>query len=381
MTVLASIPTRAGAKPPPSLTPALESPAPAQMRLRRHAWPNRRVRRMSQEAASTQNSERGTRISERFRGSPIVHDVLHATGQPLNAATRAYMEPRFGHDFSKVRVHTDAEAAESASAVNAQAYTVGRDMVFGSRQYMPGTKMGDLLIAHELTHVIQQSRSSLSLQPQSISLPGDALKHEADAAAKQATCGNPVAVPSNVPALPLQRKVLNHRVENFQPDPTKAKACVVHMHGEEKAALAVAEELRTRRCVNLVHLDTNKRNVDLEVAVKGETHICEADPNRVFSDKGRSDNALREEGCHLAANPKIRTDEPIPVKLPATAKPEEIRAAEEAAKKAAQEVKTAAAAELKTFAEGDWGAAIGKCRGGKGSPHARRASASPRSSQ
>jgi hypothetical protein len=102
---------------------------------------------------------------------PIVHDALHAPGQPLDAATRAFMEPRFGHDFSKVRVHTDAKAAESASAVNADAYTVGRDMVFGSRQYMPGTKMGDLLIAHELTHVVQQSRSSLSLQPQSINLP------------------------------------------------------------------------------------------------------------------------------------------------------------------------------------------------------------------
>jgi hypothetical protein len=278
------------------------------------------------------------------------------------------MEPRFGHDFSKVRVHTDAKAAESASAVNAQAYTIGRDMVFGSGQYMPGTKMGDLLIAHELTHVVQQSRSSLSLQPQSISLPGDALEYEADAAAKQATSGNPIAVPSNGPALPLQRKVLNHPVENFQPDPTKAKACVVHMHGEEQAALAVAKELRSRRCVNLVHLDTSKRHVELEVALKGETHFCEADPNRVFSAKGRSNNALADEGCHLSTNPGIRTDRPIPVKKSATDKPEDIRAAEEAAKKAAEEVKTAAAAELKTFAEGDWGAAIGKCRGGKGSP-------------
>ena len=56
---------------------------------------------------------------------PIVHEVLRSPGQPLDAATRAFMEPRFGHDFSGVRVHTDAQAADSARAVNAQAYTVG----------------------------------------------------------------------------------------------------------------------------------------------------------------------------------------------------------------------------------------------------------------
>src|SRR6266567_1978975 len=62
---------------------------------------------------------------------PIVHDVLRSPWQPLDHATRAFMEPRFGYDFSGVRVHTDAKAAESARAVNAQAYTLGRDLVFG----------------------------------------------------------------------------------------------------------------------------------------------------------------------------------------------------------------------------------------------------------
>src|SRR5689334_12553794 len=60
---------------------------------------------------------------------PIVHDVLRAPGQPLDTATRAFMEPRFGHDFSRVRVHTDSPAAESARAVEALAYTVGQDIV------------------------------------------------------------------------------------------------------------------------------------------------------------------------------------------------------------------------------------------------------------
>src|SRR5262249_2574029 len=87
---------------------------------------------------------------------PIVHDVLRSPGQPLDPATRAFMEPRFGYDFSGVRVHTDARAAESARAVSALAYTVGRDVVFGAGQYAPETHEGQRLMAHELTHVVQQ---------------------------------------------------------------------------------------------------------------------------------------------------------------------------------------------------------------------------------
>jgi hypothetical protein len=133
---------------------------------------------------------------------PIVQEVLRSPGQPLDAATRAVMEPRFGHDFSRVpshiaaqskltisqpgdrfeqeaertaarvtstvpqpgrghdfsevRVHTDARAAESARAVGARAYAVGRDVVFGAGQYAPGGREGRRLMAHELAHVVQQ---------------------------------------------------------------------------------------------------------------------------------------------------------------------------------------------------------------------------------
>src|ERR1051326_8450370 len=87
---------------------------------------------------------------------PLVNEVLRSSGQSLDADTRAFMEPRFGHDFSHVRVHTDSRAAESASAVNAQAYTVGQDIVFGSEQYAPKTSNGQRLLAHELAHVVQQ---------------------------------------------------------------------------------------------------------------------------------------------------------------------------------------------------------------------------------
>jgi Domain of unknown function (DUF4157) len=90
---------------------------------------------------------------------PIVNEVLQSTGQPLNAETRAYFEPRFAHDFSGVRVHTDAKAAESARAVNANAYAVGRNIVFGAGRFDPAGLEGRRLIAHELTHVVQQGGS------------------------------------------------------------------------------------------------------------------------------------------------------------------------------------------------------------------------------
>ena len=87
---------------------------------------------------------------------PIVHDVLRSPGQPLDAATRAFMEPRFGRDFGNVRIHSDTRAAESARAVGALAYTVGQDIVFAVGQVAPGTTPNKLL-AHELTHVLQQT--------------------------------------------------------------------------------------------------------------------------------------------------------------------------------------------------------------------------------
>ena len=138
---------------------------------------------------------------------PIVHEVLRSPGQPLDAATRAFMEPRFGHDFSgvrtytaspsfparlatgtprdrfeqeaeavadqvtgksvplaasgydfsHVRIHTDGRAAESARQINAQAFTVGNHIVFDAGEYAPQTEPGQRLLAHELTHVVQQT--------------------------------------------------------------------------------------------------------------------------------------------------------------------------------------------------------------------------------
>jgi hypothetical protein len=88
----------------------------------------------------------------------VVNQALRAPGAPLGNEERAFFEPRLGHDFAKVRVHTDATAAESARAVKARAYTVGQDLVFAAGQYAPHSQEGKRLLAHELTHVTQQSR-------------------------------------------------------------------------------------------------------------------------------------------------------------------------------------------------------------------------------
>jgi hypothetical protein len=94
----------------------------------------------------------------------MVSGVVGSGGQALNASTRAFMEPRFGHDFSRVRVHTDDKASASALAIRARAYTLGRDIVFRSGEYAPGTSEGRRLLAHELTHVVQQRTGSGAIQ-------------------------------------------------------------------------------------------------------------------------------------------------------------------------------------------------------------------------
>ena len=91
---------------------------------------------------------------------PSVHEVLNSPGRSLDTATRTFFESRFGHDFSQVRVHTDGRAEQSARDVHAHAYTVGRDIVFGAGKFSPATREGRRLLAHELTHVVQQNRSS-----------------------------------------------------------------------------------------------------------------------------------------------------------------------------------------------------------------------------
>jgi Domain of unknown function (DUF4157) len=89
--------------------------------------------------------------------SSIVGSVLNSSGQPLDPRTRNFMESRFGQDFNQVRIHVDDQSASSAQAIHAQAYTAGKNIVFNTGLYQPETDQGRHLLAHELTHVIQQT--------------------------------------------------------------------------------------------------------------------------------------------------------------------------------------------------------------------------------
>lgn len=107
--------------------------------------------------AKRQSLERHSGIHGRSAAAPpVARDPVRSRGEPLDADTRSTMQARLGQDFDNVRVHTDAAAARSAAGLDAAAYTVGRDVVFGANRYAPDTPAGRGLIAHELAHVVQQ---------------------------------------------------------------------------------------------------------------------------------------------------------------------------------------------------------------------------------
>src|SRR5689334_15729859 len=138
---------------------------------------------------------------------------MHGSGKPLSTELRDYFEPRFGHDFSRVRIHTDAAAADTSRALNARAYTLGSDVVFAPGQYKPETPDGRRLLAHELTHVVQQESgntgSQLATSTFSIAPANDPSEAEADQVAR-AVCSNDAA-PGAAPQLASSSSHTIHR--------------------------------------------------------------------------------------------------------------------------------------------------------------------------
>lgn len=142
---------------------------------------------------------------------PIVHEVLRSPGEPLESSTRQLMESHFGHDFSRVRVQHGGQAAASADAVNARAYTVGQQVVFGQGQYAPETTAGQHLLAHELAHVVQQQGQAPSLQSKAlrIGVGADASERRADAAADSVLSGGSMPDLGKARANTLQRAAVS----------------------------------------------------------------------------------------------------------------------------------------------------------------------------
>ncbi|WP_081838957.1 eCIS core domain-containing protein [Thermogemmatispora carboxidivorans] len=150
-------------------------------------------------------------------------EPLRSTEQPAGEAlpqeVRAYMEPRFGHDFGQVRIHVDEWAAQAAQALNARAYTVGQDIFFGQGEYAPQTNEGRHLLAHELTHTLQQQGASGGVQ--GVSERGESSEQEARRMAQEVVAApGPVGAPRAVSRLgaPLiQREA--HATEPDAPQP------------------------------------------------------------------------------------------------------------------------------------------------------------------
>ena len=160
----------------------------------------------------------------------IVHEVLRSSGQSLDPVTRGFFEPRFGHDFSQVKVHTDSKAAASSQALNALAYTVGTNLVFDAGKYAPQTDTGRSLLAHELTHVVQQSGMGHS------SANEQHLETEADRVASEVTSTN-----SQTPILSRAKNKVLRKKGGKQTRPTPPVAPSRQQAGIiERARLAAA---------------------------------------------------------------------------------------------------------------------------------------------
>jgi hypothetical protein len=151
--------------------------------------------------------------------SPLVGEVLSSPGRPLDKQARAFMEPRFGHDFSHVRIHADQKAAASASAVNAHAYTTGHQIVFGAGRYTPETRAGKSLLAHELAHVLQQEGSPQIHGQLFRDEEGGSLEREADEAMRRIDSREGGGGALSRTHQRLQRKIVVDKPKDLIPNP------------------------------------------------------------------------------------------------------------------------------------------------------------------
>lgn len=205
-----------------------------------------------------------------------VRETLRTPGAPLDAVIRNEMEPRFGADFSGVRIHTGPQAAQSARSVNALAYTAGPHIVFGDGQFAPHTDGGKRTLAHELAHVVQQSRGAVGGSPTadgalSISDPADPFEREAELIASRVMTMPPGSggnVPPSIPATGARGRahggpVFLQRAAGSSPIPAASDCTVTAaaVTGERfryefaKTQLRPGEEARIRAMVAALAVD------------------------------------------------------------------------------------------------------------------------------
>jgi hypothetical protein len=211
----------------------------------------------------------------------IVDEVLRSPGQVLDPATREFMESRFDHDFSGVRVHTNARAAESARSVSALAYTVGSHLVFAPGQYQPTTAAGRCLLAHELAHVVQQS-TRLRAADSELSISNDiSLERQAEAAAAQVGPHEKVSVHAESSAPGLQRQPAgagksqqDDDCSGWEQDPVSFSTYVAKYVAKMQIAPNVDVLAKSVACKDARHCDLTLSNgVVMRVAWEPSTRI------------------------------------------------------------------------------------------------------------
>lgn len=212
-----------------------------------------KARAEEEEAGVVRRKEAGPGAAPAERPLAAQVDAATAGGDPLPAPVRGYFEPRLGRGLDHVRVHTGARADEAARAVNARAFTLGRDVVFAAGEYRPESATGRHLLAHELAHVVQQGSAGVLRRA-----PGDD-----DAKAKKASAA--AAKFSHLEVRP-----------SVKPDPC---ACLVFMHNEERNARKTAELMHANCAYNLAIVSPDRPG-DREIVIgKGPATI---DPNELF---------------------------------------------------------------------------------------------------
>ena len=174
--------------------PAHTSPLPIQRFSPQPVKVQRQIKKEEEESAVQTKEVPGHTPTITPEQQTYIHS-LDTGGNPLPASTRAFMESRFGHNFSHVRVHTGDSADRSVRSVNALAYTVGRNIVFGNGQFAPRTTIGTQLLAHELTHVIQQPPSTNVRNVLAVEPHNSLSETHARANASAIMSANPISAP------------------------------------------------------------------------------------------------------------------------------------------------------------------------------------------
>jgi hypothetical protein len=188
----AAAPRRATVRPAPARPARERRPAPARAGGRGRGGANLDAAGVPALQRAAGNAAVAALLSD--RPSPVL-DMLAQAGRPLPSPLRADMEANLGHAFGDVRIHTDGRAAVAAQSIEARAFTSGRHIGFAPGEYAPATNSGRQMLAHELTHVVQQRAGPVAATPVgggiALSHPSDRFERAAEAAAAAATSRRP----------------------------------------------------------------------------------------------------------------------------------------------------------------------------------------------